>query len=112
VRGTTRHLWRKTLILIVVVFSGEARAESINTLGAGVSKSCGSWLSARSSGDYFTVGNWALGFLSGVAMYGHNLDPLEGVDSNAVAYWLDNYCQARPTDVVDALKAFIRQHPR
>jgi len=46
-------------------------------------------------------------------LYGDNLNPLEGVDSNAVAYWLDNYCQARPTDrFVDALKAFIQQHPR
>ena len=59
------------------------------------------------------MGNWALGFLSGVAIYSGELNPLKGVDANAVAYWLDNYCQARPTeDFVDALRAFIRQHPR
>jgi hypothetical protein len=44
------------------------------------------------------MGNWALGFLSGVAIYSTDLNPLEGVDSDAVSYWLDNYCQARPTD--------------
>jgi hypothetical protein len=105
---------RRTLALVfVLLLGGEARSEGINTLGAGVKASCGSWLAGRASNNYFSMGNWALGFLSGVAIYSTDLNLLEGVDSDAVAYWLNNYCQGRPTDrFVDALKAFIRQHPR
>ena len=95
------------------LLSVEAHSQGVHLLGAGTNSSCGSWLADRATNNYFSMGNWALGFLSGVAIYGDNLNPLEGVDSNAIAYWLDNYCQSRPTDrFVDALKAFIRQHPR
>lgn len=85
----------------------------VHGMGAGAIASCGRWLANRASGNYFDMGNWALGFLSAVGVYSVNLDPLRGVDSDAVLYWLDNYCQARPTDrFVDAVKAFIQQHPR
>ena len=99
-------------LVFASLLGSEAHSQSVTTLGAGNS-SCGSWLSARASNNYFSMGNWALGFLSGVGIYSTDLNPLEGVDSDAVSYWLDNYCQARPTDrFVDALNAFIRQHPR
>jgi hypothetical protein len=89
---------------------GDALSQVIAGAGA---QSCGKWLEQRVSNDYFTMGNWALGFLAGAAYYGVNLDPIEGIDSQAVAYWLDNYCRADPTArFVEALKAFIRQHPR
>jgi hypothetical protein len=58
------------------------------------------------------MGNWALGYLSGAAAYSETLDPLNGVDSQAVAYWIDNYCQVHPLDkFTEALGAFIREHP-
>lgn len=100
-------------LVFILILSGDARSQGIKAIGAGANASCGSWLAARASNDYFTMGNWSLGFLSGVGIYSTDLNPLQGVDSDAVSYWLDNYCRARPTDYfVDALRAFIRQHPR
>jgi hypothetical protein len=86
----------------------EAKAE-FQMLGAGVA-SCGKWLADRASGDYYSMGNWALGFLSGVGWSSVGYDPLKGLDSHAVAYWLDNYCKAHPTAEFDsALVAFIEE---
>ena len=97
-------------LVIFAFLSGNACSQDIAGAGA---QSCGKWLAERASNDYFTMGNWALGFLAGAATYGDILNPSQGIDSQAVAYWLDNYCRARPTDhFVDALQASIRQHPR
>jgi hypothetical protein len=98
---------------IIALFSVDAHPQATQLLGAGTNQSCGSWLAARASHDYFSMGNWALGFLSGVGLYSTDLNPLHGVDADGVSYWLDNYCSAHPTDrFADALRAFIRQHPR
>jgi hypothetical protein len=99
--------------LIMLLLSGKANSEAVQLLGAGTSSSCGSWLADRASNNYLSRGNWALGFLSGAALYSGDLNPLRGVDADAVSYWLDNYCRARPTDrFIDAVKAFIWEHPR
>jgi hypothetical protein len=59
------------------------------------------------------MGNWALGYLSGAGTFSENLNPLQGVDADAVFYWLDNYCRARPTARFgDAVRAFIYEHPK
>jgi hypothetical protein len=58
------------------------------------------------------MGNWALGFISGVATYSDHLDPLKGLDADAVSYWLDNYCRAHPTEkFAKAVSVFIDAHP-
>jgi hypothetical protein len=100
-------------LLIIIFIGGDAHAQvSYSIVGAGA-QSCGKWLADRASNDYWTMGNWALGFLAGAAAFGGDLDPLHSIDSQAVAYWLDNYCHAHPTDhFVDALHEFIRRHPR
>jgi hypothetical protein len=97
-----------TITLILVVAAGEVRSQTKMTIGVGATASCGKWLSRRASGNWFDIGNWALGFMSGVAIYSDDLNPLIKVDSDAVAYWLDNYCSAHPTaSFVDAIKVFI-----
>jgi hypothetical protein len=99
-------------LVFALFLGGGARSQEIQTLGVGSNTSCDRWLADRASNDYFAMGNWALGFLSAVGMYSGNLNPLKGLDSHAVLYWLDNYCRVRPTDgFTDTLKAFIRQHP-
>lgn len=76
-------------------------------IGAGVA-SCGRWLEDRKTGRYYNMENWALGYISGAAMWGNGLDPLRQTDADGVAYWLDNYCVAKPTSYFhDAVDAFI-----
>jgi hypothetical protein len=57
---------------------------------------------------------WILGFLSGVGYRGEGVvDPLNGVDAQAVWAWMDNYCQANPLKLVhEAGEAFVTAHPR
>ncbi len=103
------------LVLLVICFArpAAAAADEVKTLGAGANATCGKWLADRQSGNYFSVGNWALGFLSGAAAYSPNLNPLEGLDGDAVLYWIDNYCRSRPLDKFTvALKAFVDEHPK
>jgi hypothetical protein len=100
-------------LLVVATLSG--RAEAVQTMGAGVGISCGTWLEdRRTRGGHFSALNWALGYLSGAAIFGDVGDPLRGVDPNGVAYWLDNWCRANPSSYFsDGVRAFINaQRPR
>lgn len=58
---------------------------------------CGSWLLAREKKDSFARGYqlWIIGFLSGAAFIkdGRNL---EGLDTEGLYLWLDNYCRSNP----------------
>jgi hypothetical protein len=67
------------LVIVLLLFSGDAHAQnrSVHLVGSGAKATCGRWLANRASQDYFSMGNWALGFLSGVAVYTDDLDPLD-----------------------------------
>jgi hypothetical protein len=100
------------LVLLAICFARPAAADEVTKLGAGANATCGKWLADRQSGNYFSVGNWALGYLSGAAAFSQTLNPLEGLDSDAVLYWIDNYCRSRPLDqFAVALRAFVDEHP-
>jgi hypothetical protein len=102
------------LVLLAICFARPAAAaDEVRTLGAGANATCGKWSADRQSGDAFSVGNWALGYLSGAATFSQALNPLEGLDSDAVLYWIDNYCRSRPLDKLTvALRAFVHEHPQ
>lgn len=52
--------------------------------------------------------NWALGYISGAAIWGGVGDPLRPTDANGVFYWLDNYCRtAAAGPLREAIDAFI-----
>jgi hypothetical protein len=90
------------------------QARQIKSAGAGAGATCGTWLADRQSGNWYSLGNWALGFLSGMAASTDDLDPLDGLDSDAVAYWLDGHCQAHPLqNFQDVLTdfGFLRKYP-
>jgi hypothetical protein len=91
----------------------EASPHAVRTTGAGSTKSCYRWLVNRASHDDSDMGSWALGFISGVAVYSEDLNPLNGIDGDGVFFWLDNYCRPRPrATFIEAIRAFIRKHPR
>jgi hypothetical protein len=79
--------------------------------------SCGTWTADRRTNviAYQLDLAWVLGFLAGVGYMGgeKNLDPLQGLDSHAVAAWIDAYCQRYPPrKIADAAAAFLTAHPR
>lgn len=74
--------------------------------GAGAS-SCGEWSNVRKSGNYYQQGQWILGFVSSYGYYGSKT--LKEVDSQALASWMDNYCQANPLDFIsDGAKQLVK----
>jgi len=98
-------------LLLLATLSG--RSEAAMIMGAGASASCGNWLEARRarSMNWIHMSNWALGYISGAAVFGEVGDPLARVDADGVDYWLDNWCRARPSSFFkDGVKAFIAAH--
>jgi hypothetical protein len=89
---------------------GLAQTNPRHVLGVGSIETCGKWTEDRghrASGAWLYAGNWALGYLSGVAMFG-DYDILLRLDSDAVFGWLDNYCLMHPlTPFTDALVEFV-----
>ena len=67
--------------------------------GAGAT-SCGQWVEDRKIDSHYTQLNWVMGFISAYNYYVYTGTAPNGVfgaaDPNAVAVWLDNYCQGNP----------------
>jgi hypothetical protein len=112
-------------VLAVILMTGatEAGAETYVSAGSGT-LSCGSWTADRreyNTGGRVTQGSqeaqqesaWVLGFLSGIGFIHNNGDdPMDGVDSQGVWAWIDNYCKAHPiVSIADAAGAFYNAHP-
>jgi hypothetical protein len=113
-RSVTRIL-AVALGLMVSVATSVAKADDQGktAMGAGV-HSCGTWTGERAARDVGEVVDeaWVVGYLSGVATWS-DLDPLKGIDGNAVWAWIDNYCRAHPLVRINgAVDAFIKEHPR
>ena len=91
----------------ISVAAPSGRAATI--MGVGITISCGGWVETRKTPNKTTFEEWALGYLSGVAMWSQ-ISPLDGLDPSAVYVWLDNFCQQRPLErFKTALDEFVRQ---
>lgn len=105
-------------ILAVVLMTASALAAPSSIIGPGLS-SCGTWTKERGGirGEKVEADEmWILGFLAGIGNLGQTmqleLDPLKGMDAQGVFHFVDNYCQAHPTDLIGrAAVEFAKQHP-
>jgi hypothetical protein len=107
--GSSRMMKKLALALCLCLLPVVSpRCGVVKTIGAGADSSCGKWLEERRTGNYFSMGNWALGYISGAAIWGDVGDPLGRTDADGVLYWLDNYCNSSPVSpFTDAVNAFI-----
>jgi hypothetical protein len=104
---------RGAIVAVTLCLVSPASAQDVQMLGPGSGSSCGRWLETRRSDTWHFMASWALGFLSGGAVFSHDMDPLNGRDTDAVLYWLDNYCRNHPVETFPhAVTAFAREHPR
>ena len=78
--------------------------------------SCGTWTADRRDGGevWDTDRSWLAGYLSGYSVFGGSItNVIEGLDRDARAQWVDNYCDAHPLDPIytaaDALIAELRR---
>jgi hypothetical protein len=88
-------------------------AHAVHIIGVGV-QSCRTWTADRRQGGSAASQDkqWVVGFLSGAATWSPDLNPMEGIDANAVFAWVDNYCRAHPlVKIIDAAIAFVKEHP-
>ncbi len=62
--------------------------------------SCGRWTADRREAGLPAIAdqNWVLGFVTGYDAFEGNGDVGRDVDNDALAAWLDTYCQAHPLD--------------
>ena len=76
--------------------------------------SCGAWTTARHDKGAWGYEQWVFGYLSGTAdNLGGAVDPLRGLDKQAVWSWMDNYCRAHPLEkIYKASRVFLKEHPR
>jgi hypothetical protein len=109
----------KVVFLALAILAAVAAAPSVAakyeyaSVGFGNS-SCGSWTATRRDGGAQTHQQWVVGFLSGVDFVkaDEGVDPLKGVDAQAVWAWVDNYCRVHPLDYIGvAAASFVRAHP-
>jgi hypothetical protein len=81
--------------------------------GAGTN-SCGQWTEARKGDDWFTAGQWVLGFVSAANQYSKT--PPGKSDSRSMASWVDDYCYTNPdhdlSDAAQGLVAFLLSQGR
>jgi len=109
-----RDWWRaRPRLIATILFAGivlaAAGANAATIMGSGITLSCGSWVELRRTPNKAPVEEWAMGYLSGVAMW-TPVSPLDGLDPGAIFVWLDSFCQQRPLEKFkNALDEFIRQ---
>ena len=101
----TRPLTFATVWLIasamLVGVTVQASSQPKRVIGNGA-KTCGTWTQEHTAGtaDYYYLGNWVVGYMSGVNVYTDGPDFLAQIDPNAVVKWIDNYCTTNPLELI------------
>ena len=101
-------------VLGLSIATPAAAADAPYLIGMGWS-SCGAWTANRTARNVTAAADeqWVVGYLSGVAIWTPGLNPMNGVDADAVWAWMDNYCRAHPLVAIkDATSAFVRERMR
>jgi hypothetical protein len=111
--GTSPMTRALAVALGLMVSIAALPADAVRSLGLG-SSPCGNWTADRTARGVYAAAEeqWVVGYLSGVAVWAQDLDPLKGLDAPAVWAWMDNYCRAHPLAmIINAVDAFVREHP-
>jgi hypothetical protein len=96
------------LLLVAVLIGGAlgpaiADERTINAMGHGV-ESCKAWLEARKDGYSAGYGDWLLGYLTGVNLWGptSRRDLLRNQNAQEMIEWVDKYCTVFPNDIIES----------
>ena len=100
-------------VVALAMVTAPSSAVSIGGLGL---QTCSTWVADHQSDPPFEAlrdEQWMIGYLSGVGKWGSaDLDPLNGMDAQAIYAWISDYCEANPSaQILDAANAFIHVHP-
>jgi hypothetical protein len=99
--------------LAVAMMTGSSFAISMGGVGL---QTCGFWTVDHQSDVPKAQQDeqWMMGYLSGAGKWGNaELDPLNGMDAQAIYAWISNYCAFHPlVQIQEAGNAFIQVHPQ
>ncbi|HBE91221.1 MAG TPA: hypothetical protein DDW55_01355 [Gammaproteobacteria bacterium] len=94
--------------MLLFLLAAQATADSVQMLGAG-NVTCKEWKSQRETNEYFSAGNWILGFLSGTAWdSGRNILP--GQQPKKLFVFVDNYCIASEKETISDAAVALAYH--
>ncbi len=115
----TNHIITNTIaaavaVAALTVSSGAHSQKAI--MGAGI-RTCGDWLQYRSNNPAmaYQLFAWIDGYISGFNIASPDSDFLtaaansNGLNSNALNAWVDNYCRSKPLDVIAAAATALMQ---
>jgi len=89
------------LIIWAVCSSMSARADDDGMVYGAGNASCGDWVEARKTGDFFNytpLVDWTQGFITAASMAGFRLKQADGT---AVRSFLDEYCGRNPSEKIN-----------
>lgn len=90
----------------VMVHGSENVVFAVYGLGT---ESCGKWIDARKTVEWFPHGHWVLGYLDATVYWNAIADKqLASTDTKAAFYWVDNYRAQYPLDkIMDAARELV-----
>ena len=103
-------------VAFILLIASPFHASSAEIWGAGA-RSCGEWIENRKKNNDIIYMSWIQGFISSYNLYVYTRKNPNGIlgnaDHNAIAVWMDNYCQSNPlntlgvgtVDLIDDLKS-------
>jgi hypothetical protein len=104
-RGTRLLPIASVVAVLIGAISGPALADerTINAIGHGV-ESCRTWLEARKDGYSAGYGDWLLGYLTGVNLWGptNGRDLLRNQNPQEMIEWVDKYCAVYPNEIIES----------
>lgn len=104
------HTIRAAFVAVLICCA--PRVEATVILGSGAA-SCGTWTGDRQRNEARSQLNqaWVLGYVTAYNLYKPDQQGMvKPMDSRAMMLWIDNYCDANPTqDISDAAKALIEE---
>jgi len=97
------------LLLLAASFPiATASLASVKMMGAG-SVTCKEWTALRTSTEYFSAGNWVLGFLSSTA-WNSGEDILTATKADALFNSVDGFCSKYPKQTISDAAIELANH--
>ena len=94
--------------LLLVAVSVPAYTATVRMMGAG-NVTCKEWTQLRTSMEYFSAGNWLLGFLSSTA-WNTGEDILSGKKAETLFKAVDQYCSKEPDQSIADAAVELADH--
>jgi hypothetical protein len=112
----TKIVIAAAIALAAITAPSGAHAQYKGIMGAGT-RSCGDWLQYRSNNPAaaYQPSAWIDGYISGFNVASPDSDFLtaaansNGLNSNALNAWVDNYCRSKPLDVIATAATALMQ---